>query len=173
MSKKINLLFFLLFLVIGSAIASIPTAHWELSGIAKDSLTGEGLPYANIQVWSLDGAKLLKGATTDMDGNYLIKGVAAGQYQLVASYMGYQDAKLTIDIQSKKETFDLLLAQKRLFLTEVEVSAEKNLVEKNIEKTTINVAKNTTLSGGTAMDVIQTLPSVDLDIDGNINWIFW
>jgi len=142
----------------------------ELNGIVKDSISSEGLPFASIQVLIRNDSTFVNGTMTDANGNYIIKGIKSGEYFIIASYMGYTEKRKTLIIQSKRVKCDFLLMQKSISLSEVMITAEKNLVEKNIEKTTINVSKNTTVSGGTAIDIMQTLPSVDIDINGNINY---
>ncbi len=157
-------------IVIGKIFSNSLVTNCEISGIVKDSITGEGLPFASIQIISQNDSKITKGVITDVNGNYTIRNIVPGKYKLIASYMGYNQNETIIDIQAKKSKHNFLLLQKSFSLSEIEISAEKNLIEKNIEKTTVNVAKNTTLTGGTAIDVMQTLPSVDVDIDGNINY---
>ena len=141
----------------------------ELSGVVKDSISNEGLPFASVQVLTNDST-FVKGAMTDSKGNYLIRDIQTGEYIIIASYMGYHEKKTILKIQSKKVSFDFLLFQKSISLSEISITAEKTLVEKKFDKTTVNVSKNTTISGGTATDVMQTLPSIDIDIDGNINY---
>jgi len=142
----------------------------EISGVVLDSLSQEGLPYSTIQILSLVDSSLVKGAIADGEGNYLIKDVPFDEYIIMASYMGYTKSKKMLIVQSNKERCNFYLVKKGISLSEISVTAEKNLIEKNIEKTTINISKNTTISGGTAIDVMQTLPAVDIDIDGNINY---
>jgi len=152
-------------------VFSIPTVYnCEIYGTVKDNTNIEGLPFATVQILSQSESNILQGVLTDVNGNYSIKNIVSGKYKLIASYMGYKQSEVIIDIQTKKRKHDFFLVQKEYSLTEVEISAEKNLIEKGIEKTTVNVTKNTTLTGGTAVDVMQTLPSVDLDIDGKIHY---
>jgi len=168
--RKINLLVFItIFVSLKFYGASIP-GKCELIGVVKDSISGERLPFATIQVLTTRDSSFVKGVMTDSEGNYLIRDIKTGEYIIIASYMGYHDKKTILKIQSKKVNFDFLLIQKSIALCEISITAEKNLVEKNLEKTTVNVSKNTTVTGGTATDVMKTLPSVDIDIDGNINY---
>ena len=160
----------LLFLLIGKAFSSPPVHKCEINGIVKDSITGEGLPFASVQMFSQIDSALVKGAITDINGTYSIKDIIPGKYRLAASYMGYDQSEIIIDVHKKKVGHNFLLSQKSISLSEITITTEKEFVEKTIEKTTINVAKNTTLTGGTAADVMQTLPFVDVDIDGNINY---
>jgi outer membrane receptor protein involved in Fe transport len=150
---------------------SIPIPEkYEISGTIRDNNSGEGLPFATIQILTKKDTNLITGTLTDANGKYLIKDIQSGEYILMASYMGYTNCKKTLNIQSKKVKCDFSLVLKSISLSEISITAEKNLVEKNIEKTTVNVSKNMTVTGGNATDVMRTLPSVDIDIDGNINY---
>jgi outer membrane receptor protein involved in Fe transport len=165
MKNRLAIFTIIMFAIIGNALSKS-----EISGMVKDSITGEGLPFASVQIISINNSGLIKGAITDFEGNYSIKDILPGKYSLTASYMGYHESKIIVDIHQKKEKYNFLLSQNSISLSEVEISTEKNLIEKSINKTTININKNTTLSGGTGTDVMQTMPSVDIDIDGNINY---
>lgn len=162
------LIFVMVFFTLKIYAIAIPD-KCELSGVIKDSINNEALPFASVQVLTNDST-FVKGTMTNSEGNYLIRDIKTGEYIIIASYMGYHEKKTILKIQSKKVSFDFSLIQKNISLSEISIIAEKNLVENKLEKTTVNVAKNTTVSGGTATDVMQTLPSIDIDIDGNINY---
>ena len=142
----------------------------QINGIVKDSVSGEGLPYASIRILLLNDSSFVKGAITDAEGRYQIKDVQAGDYTIEASYMGYFELKKRLQVQSKKIKLDFYLVRKSISLREMSVTAEKSLIENNLVKTKVNVSKNMTVLGGSAIDVMQTLPSVDIDIDGKINY---
>jgi len=146
------------------------SAICEISGVVKDSINGEELPFAAVQILAIKDSSLVKGAITNSEGYYTINDIDTGRYHIIASYMGYNERGKILDINSKKVTCDFFLIQKSISLSEISITAQKNLVEKSIEKTTINLSKNLTIAGGTATDVMQTLPSVDIDIDGNIKY---
>ncbi len=168
--KKISVLMLFTIVLIGNTFSASLIDFCEINGTIKDKTTGEGLPFSSVQLISQNDSNIIKGALSDINGNYIIKNISSGKYKLVASYMGYHQSKKIIDIQAKKSKHNFLLLQKSFSLSEIEITIEKNSIEKSIEKTTVNVAKNTTLTGGTAVDVMQTLPSVDVDIEGNINY---
>ena len=54
-------------------------------------------------------------------------------------------------------------------LNEVVITGEKRLMEFNLDKKVVNVEKSLTTVGGTAVDVLQNIPSVTVDIDGNVS----
>ena len=169
-NKRIIFLAFLMSFLIGKSYGISLPPNCEIKGIVKDSISSEGLPFANIQVLFKNDSSFVKGAIADIDGKYVIRDLKQGEYILIATYMGYHERKTVLNIQSKKVKLDFFLIQKSISLSEISITAEKNIIEKNIEKTTINVSINKTVIGGSATDVMQTLPSVDIDIDGIINY---
>jgi outer membrane receptor protein involved in Fe transport len=142
----------------------------EISGLVIDNSSIEGLPFASVQLMSMSDTAFKKGAITDINGTYIIPDVPFGAYKLLASYMGYNQEEVTVEISERRKKVNIALAKKSFSLSEVEVSTEKMLVEQSIEKTTLNVSKNATITGGTAIDAMQTLPSVDFDINGQIQY---
>ncbi|MBU0489783.1 MAG: TonB-dependent receptor family protein [Bacteroidetes bacterium] len=169
MIKKFILLLSSVLIVLNANSQSV-TGRGDIFGTVKDSVSGEGLPYASILVVNLDDSTLNKGSMTDFNGSYNIKDLSSGKYEVAASYMGFKIKKTEVILQSKRQKLDFQLTSERYNLDEIEISAEKELLEKNIEKTVVNVSKNTTVSGGTALDVMKSIPSVDVDIDGNVNY---
>ena len=171
--KRIIVLIVLIILIVSLTLElfSDPiSGKGEIRGIVKDSISGEGLSFSTVQVLSVVDSSFVKGSLTDAEGNYMVIDIPLGEYIIIASYMGYTESKKALSVQSRKVICDLCLVQNSISLSEISVTAEKNTIEKNIDKMIINVSKNTTVTGGTAIDVMQTLPSVDIDIDGNINY---
>ena len=147
-----------------------PDFKGELTGIVKDSISGEGLPYASLQFFSVPDNEMVQGTVTDGNGNFKVSKIDRGEYKIVTSYMGYQDKKIFVSVFLEKEFFEILLAANTISLAAINIAGERKLLEGTVEKTIVNVSKNTTLSAGTALDALKTAPSVDIDFDGNIRY---
>jgi len=160
----------LMFLSFGGFLQSSEIALCEISGNINDDNTGEGLPYASVQITNVEDVSFNMGVITDINGGYKIAAVPFGKYTLLVSYMGYKQQKLPIVADVRKVKLNISLSKENYSLNEVNIKAEKELVQQSIEKITVNVEKNTTLTGGTAVDVLQTLPSVDYDINGQLQY---
>jgi TonB-dependent receptor len=93
----------------------------SISGTLVDSETGETLIGANIVI---EGTTI--GTTTDLDGNYTIRGVEPGSYGLVFSYIGYSPKTVTgVEVQADQSTtIDLALSPEAIGLDEVVVEAQ-------------------------------------------------
>ena len=130
---------------------------------------------------------LLKGMVTKANGDFNFEELPVmGQLTLKISVSGYDVKEQTISFMpamapgaSKPTTpngmpsFDkdlgnikLALAVKEL--TEVMVTSTKPLMKLDADKKVFNVEKNLVSSGGTAVDIMKNVPSVQVDIDGNV-----
>jgi outer membrane receptor protein involved in Fe transport len=168
MIKRSLLLLF--FIVLANQIVADGVSRGEIRGMISDRETMEELPFASVQLRSIDDSTAIFGAITDINGSYSIKHVPFGQYYLLASFMGYETEEQVVDITKRKAQINISLSKKNFTLKEIEVTAEKGIVEQGINKTTVNVSKDATLTGGSAVDVMQTLPSVDFDVNGQLNY---
>ena len=134
-----NLLLTLAFVLTTSLLVFSQTGSGTLKGKVVDKQTKEPIPFANIIV-ELGGVQV-GGATTDFDGNYLIKPIPGGKIDLKASYVGYRQLMMKgIQIIVDKITFqDLDLEQTATNLQEVQVVDYKVPL----------ISKDQTTSGGT------------------------
>ncbi|MDR6763472.1 outer membrane receptor protein involved in Fe transport [Flavobacterium sp. 2755] len=160
--KQLTLLIVLLF----SFTSGAQTSQFTIKGKIVDSKTKQALPYVTLL---LSSAENKKEAVTDTDGNYILKS-NSGNYQLKAVYMSYktftaENIQLNKDIVMK----DILLEENINQLNEVNVIAEKSAVEMKIDKKVFNVGKDILSSGGSANDILNNVPSVNVDIAGVVS----
>lgn len=145
-------------------------AEGTINGTVTDSISKEGLPFASVQLASVLDTAFVAGAMTDIEGAFRLEGIPFGEYKLLTSYMGYRQEEMPVVIGERRTKVHVSLLKISYTLSEVEVTAEKSMTEHGIEKTTINVSKDATHTGASAIDVMQSLPSVDIDMDGNIQY---
>ncbi|MFT5957677.1 MAG: outer membrane receptor for ferrienterochelin and colicin, partial [Flavobacteriales bacterium] len=102
MSRKIYLLFLLSFFISPTLFGQAGSG--TLKGKVTDSETGEPLPFVNVVVF-LNGNQIT-GANTDFDGEYTVKPIDPGTYEVLFSYVGYNTKKVTgVQITSNKIQF--------------------------------------------------------------------
>lgn len=140
----------------------------EITITLSDSITGEVLPFATVQLFSLPDSLMVSGGITNDLGTLKMDKIRYSDYLLIASYMGFEPDSHQIQVNQPHAEFNFKLIPKNVHLGEVEITGEKILVEKTIEKTTVNISQVETITGGTALDAVRTLPSVDVDIDDKI-----
>ena len=127
-------------------------------------------------------AKVLASIITDKKGDFSIdKLPVLGEFQLLITPVGYAPVIETIsfgiqrggdmkDIMNKldKDLGNLKMTQDAQQLEGVVIEGSKPLLQMNIDRKVFNVDKSLTSIGGTAADVMKNVPSVNVDIDGNV-----
>jgi len=166
----------LLFLLLPAALQAqnSPSAvRGRVSGTLVQGQANAPVGFANVVLLSLPDSSLTTGATTGMDGKFLLDRVPAGQYVLRASMVGYPTRyvpNITVtQAQPEAALGNVALRAGATQLSEVEVTAERALVEYQLDKRVVNVSKDINAQSGSVAEVMQNLPSVTVDIDGNVS----
>jgi outer membrane receptor protein involved in Fe transport len=123
----------------------------KIMGKVVDKSTGEPLAGVNVIIEDAN-----QGAASDLDGTYFIIGIRPGTYTLVASYISYQDIRVSnVEVQmDKTTTIDFEMSSATLELDEsIEVVAERPLIRKDLTSTEATVGK----------ELIEVLPVVNLN----------
>lgn len=145
----------------------------QIAGTVKLD-NGQPLPFANVLLLSAADSSLVKGEVSGADGSYLLEGIAAGDYLLMSSMVGYLETYSTpfsLKAQSgKKEMMALVLRENVAQLDAVEVVAKKPLFEQKIDRMVVNVSNSVTSAGSNALEVLERSPGVVVDrMNGTIS----
>ncbi|MCC9166846.1 TonB-dependent receptor domain-containing protein [Pontibacter harenae] len=155
-----------------SAVAVAPKGNATVSGIILDAETKKPVEFATVALISVSTGKPVDGTMADDKGKFTINKVAAGKYKLQVSFLGYQQQVVeNVDVAADNANVNLgtvSLASDAKKLSEVVVTGERPLVEEQIDRTVYNAEKDITNAGGNAADVLQKVPSLSLDNDGNV-----
>ena len=164
-----------LLLVFGCSQAAFSqnTLEGTVSGLVKDEATGEPLVSATVALHSLRDSSLVTGTMSLRDGTFVIEEVPAGRYYLRVSFVGYESQIASgvalAQAQRQVEAGTILLEPHTTELAEVRVAAEREFMEIGIDRTVYNTQGQPITAGGSGRDLLETLPSVEIDIDGNIS----
>lgn len=153
-------------------MANMP-AQGIISGKIVDFTTQNPMGYANVALFSVSDSSVVTGTVTEMDGTFKLEKVRFGQFFLVANFMGFKrDTISGINISPRKMAHDvgtIELHSTTENLEAVEIVAEKELIEYQIDKKVINVSQDIMAEGGSAITALENTPSVQVDIDGNVS----
>lgn len=166
MFKTITCVFLFLFSL--TLTAQNPQNEVNISGKILDDSSKVPLEYATIIFTSKNDAKAITGGITDQNGDYNIA-VKTGDYSVSIEYIGYK----TVTIGDKTITKDanygtIYLEENAEALEGIELIAETTTVEIKLDKKIYNVGKDLTVRGGTVSDVLDNVPSVSVDVEGNV-----
>ena len=140
----------------------------KLTGIVLDKETREPLEYATISLTNKRFPERIQGGITDAKGNFNLE-VFPGQYTISIEYIGFD--KINIENKDLRENEDLGRIELEIAaetLQEVELVGERTEVEIRLDKRIYNVGKDITVRGGSVADVLDNVPSVSVDVEGNI-----
>ncbi|HHT04336.1 MAG TPA: TonB-dependent receptor plug domain-containing protein, partial [Bacteroidales bacterium] len=144
-------------------------SSFKVSGRVKDASTDEYFEYVNVVILRAKDSSLVNGTITDKDGKFSID-AKKGKYLLRLTFIGYKDDYQPLEI--KNEDVQLGVIQLNLgtqALEGVEITAERSMMEYQLDKRVINVDKNIVSAGGNATDVLENVPSVTVDQEGNVS----
>ncbi|MDU0369449.1 TonB-dependent receptor domain-containing protein [Hymenobacter endophyticus] len=158
----------------GAAAAKpiLPTAAkgtGRLEGTVLDATTKKPVEFATITLLPLSGTTPLDGGVCDERGRFKLQGLAAGEFRLQISFIGYATQTRNVTITGGLTTVPTIslegTAQK---LGEVTVTGERDVIETKPDRIVYNAEKDLTNTGGTAADVLRKVPLVNVDPDGNV-----
>lgn len=140
-----------------------------VSGKVLDELSNQPLEYATIVLQNALKTDQVTGGITNEKGEYNIV-IPAGTYNISIEFISFK----TYEIKNKKITENtnlgtIKLAEDVAMLAGVEVRAERTSVEIKLDKKVYNVGQDLMVKGGTISDVLDNVPSVSVDIEGNVS----
>lgn len=145
----------------------------RITGTVTDAVTKKPVPYATIVLLNPATGKPADGTAADESGKFSMTRVAAGTYTVQISFLGYKSIdKPGITITEAGNTVALgtvALASSAQALKEVVVEGQRALIEEKVDRTVYNAEKDETTRGGDATDVLRRVPSLSVDLDGNVS----
>lgn len=144
-----------------------------ITGYVFDKKSNKPIEYANIVVYSFRDSSIVTGGITDKNGYFRIENVRYGKFFIEVLFIGYGKTTLNdIIIRPDKKEINLgkvFLSINAEVLGEVEVAEKINNVEYKLDKKVINVNQDILSAGATAVEILENVPSVTTDIDGNVS----
>ena len=149
-----------------------PRAAGQLSGTIVNA-AGQPVASASVAVRTLRDSALVGGALTQPDGAFAVEGLAPGHYRLDVRAIGFAPLRRT-DIAIAADAPKVELGQVQLTAVAVQLSATTVTAER--EQATLAPDRNSyvvkdmaTASGGTAVDVLRTVPGVEVDGENRVS----
>lgn len=143
-----------------------------LKGQILDRQLNQPMEYANLVLYRLMDSAMVSGTVADATGNFRLEKIPFGRFYAIAYFIGYNKTVINdIRITPREKEADLgkiFLDQAATKLQGVEVVADKSPVEFRIDKKIVNVSQDLVGSTGTAVTVLENVPSVQVDIEGNV-----
>ncbi|RAJ07084.1 TonB-dependent receptor domain-containing protein [Arenibacter echinorum] len=169
MNKLLPVALFLISLVGYTQGAQGPQEPIKITGTVLDQETGQPLEYATLVLQSVRNPEKVTGGITDATGQFEVE-TAPGNYNVSVEYISYKSYKLNNqNLRSSTNLGVIRLSLDVAQLAEVEVVGERTTVELRLDKKVYNVGSDLTVKGGSVTDVLSNVPSVSVDVEGNIS----
>ena len=112
---------------------------YSISGFINDETDGEPIPFSIATISNIESDKILKGASADIDGYYILTNLDPGEYQLNISIIGYGLYEELITIDQENQRINISLFPQAINLDEINVSSERTRFEEKVEISRINI----------------------------------
>lgn len=136
----------------------------KISGRVLNASTHEAIADASISL--MVSGKPVNGALSDSGGRFTLRSVPPGTNVLSVAFVGYKT--LTLSVSEPRSLGVLYLTPEVTYMKDVTITGARPLVENHIDKMVYNVANDLTSQNGVALDVLKKVPSVSVDVDGNV-----
>ncbi|MFL3013469.1 MAG: TonB-dependent receptor domain-containing protein, partial [Candidatus Neomarinimicrobiota bacterium] len=147
-----------------------------VQGSVSDSSSGAPIEYASISLVNNRDGSVVTGGLSKKDGSFDIKEIPLGQYVVLVEFIGYAKKEIgPINIfpgdQGKIKHFlgEIFLKISSVNLDAVEVVGDESQFIQTVDKQIFKVGKNLTAAGGTGFDLLRKVPTVDVNIDGEVS----
>ena len=128
------------------------------------------LEYATVVLLENESDKLLAGTTTEADGSFSLQADQSDFYVEV-SFIGYASTTIkSLEVVNGRVALgNIVLKDDSQTLSEVVVRAEKSQTEFKLDKRVFNVGKDLSSTGASVLEVLNNVPSVNVNIEGDIS----
>lgn len=144
-----------------------------LSGKVVDKISEMPMEYVSFRLFSAKDSSVVTGIFTDADGKFTLENLPMGNFYARITFSGYaqkqiDNIRLTSSVKSLNLGTIRLEIDNTINFEEVKVVGKLDVLKAGIDKKVYNVGEDLSVKGGTANDVLNNIPSVEVDQDGRI-----
>jgi outer membrane cobalamin receptor len=144
-----------------------------IKGFVYDSISKQPLEYATVSLVRSDDKSLVTGTITDASGFFRISGIEPGSYAMDITFIGFQSKRTAVfSLREGQRTYDIgsiMLRSASESIDEVMIVHDRPTMSYHIDKKVINVSQHHTSSSGTAVEVLENIPSISVGIEGDVS----
>jgi outer membrane receptor protein involved in Fe transport len=141
----------------------------KVTGKVLEKVSKQPLEYATISITAPNNTKVIAGGITNPKGEFEVA-VAPGTYDIKVEFISFKSTEIKQkSIQGDTNLGVVNLSEDAAQLNEVVVRAEKSTVEIKLDKKVYNVGQDMIVKGGSVSDVLDNVPSVSVDTEGNVS----
>lgn len=148
------------------------TKSGSITGKIIGKASGAPVDYATIMLFLSSDSSFVSGAISDSTGSFMLSNIDEGTYYLACSFVGYDKTYLGLTIDKKHRSMNIgqiLVQDVSTSIEEVVISGQHSTYTQSIDKKTYTVGSDLMSKAGSAGDLLQNVPSVQVDIEGTIS----
>lgn len=157
----------------GTAGDTSPKGTAKITGFVVDSTQAtKAVEFASIALYNKSTGKAVDGTVADEKGKFTLTKVAAGDYKLLISFVGFDNKtinNLTLTDGQSLDLGDIQLGSTARLLKEVVVTGQAAVIEEKVDRLVYHADKDISAKGGDATDILRKVPLLAVDPDGNVS----
>ncbi len=168
-TKILAICFFIFAVAVLSPLA-VPAQQSTLKGILQDAKSNP-VEFASVALMQLKDSALVKVAVTNATGVFTFDNIMAGQYLLQSNYVGLPNlfkSDITVTAGQVLDLGILHFKESAATLEEVQVTAQRRMVEVQPDRIAFNVEGTVNASGSNGLELLRKAPGVQVDNNDNI-----
>jgi outer membrane receptor protein involved in Fe transport len=144
----------------------------KITGTIIDSITGQPVEYAIVAIHKMKDSSLVTGNTTKTNGSFIVEGLPYGRFYAEITFVGYKKhvvrGILITPNQNSVNIGSVKIEPSSTDINAVVVTGNKPAIEYKLDKKVVDVTQSVVAAGGTVVDALQNVPSIQADIQGNV-----
>ena len=160
-------------LIIAGRIFAQPDDAGVVTGTVVAAATSQPVEYVALALTPKAGGPAVRTAVTDAKGAFAFEQVAFGDYVVSFGLVGTDQQKTPpFSVDARHRSHDLgrlLLGEPAVKMDKVEVSARQTAFHNSIDRKVYYVGKDIQSATGSASDLLRNIPSVQVDLEGNVS----
>lgn len=157
--------------IIAFAILSFVANGQSIKGKVLNS-DNQPLEFVSVRLFSSVDSTVVSGAFSDINGDYLIEKVSMGEFYLKYTIANHEAQEIPVSIQNKSQVIIPTISMSldaTIDIDEVTASGSLDVLKAGIDKKIYSVEDDISVKGGSVNDVLNNIPSIEIDQDGNIS----
>lgn len=149
-----------------------PTIKGRISGVLTDSITNENVGFAAIALRKPGKNDVVDGTLSEDDGSFSFQNVVNGKYELLISFLGYEEKIVEVETTLRNPDKDLgkiYIKPSTVLLEAIEVAGDRSIFENKVDRIVFNAENDASIAGGDATDVLRKVPLLSVDLNGNVS----
>ncbi|TCN56448.1 TonB-dependent receptor [Flavobacterium circumlabens] len=160
---------FFLFALLGVMATAQAQNSGKVSGKITEKSNNAPISYATVSI--KDNGKVVSGLNTDDNGDFSFKNLALKNYTIEIQYIGFRKyvGSIILSDNKKEAIVKVALEEEATQLKGVNIVNERSTIEQKIDRKVVTVGKDLTTAGASASDIMNNIPSVNVDQDGKLS----